>query len=310
MSSVKLPAFLVEVPVSATSRGGGDVRLSFLEKGLAGVAGIIRTAYAQWEKANGDSWYHRLDARVKLLFLLSAVIVASSRHTIAAQATMLVSTMLIAWSSGIGIAAFVKRTAALAAFFGFFVSAPAMLNVIVPGDVVVPFKTFEKAYDIWIYHVPRTVGLTAQGIRSCIVITLRVANSVSLSLLLLSTTPFACIARSLRVLRVPDVVVLLLTLTYKYIFLFARTVEDLHLAKKSRLAAPVSDADARSWAAGSIAMLFRRTQRRCDDVYKAMLARGFSDATTLSAERRLEPSEIGIAAAFICLLSVIVWMPS
>jgi len=66
-------------------------------------------------------------------------------------------------------------------------------------------------------------------------------------------------------------------LTYKYIFIFAGTIEEMYLAKKSRMARRTGGADGRLWVAGRIAFIFKKTQLRCEELFKAMLARGFSD---------------------------------
>ena len=74
----------------------------------------------------------------------------------------------------------------------------------------------------------------------------------------------------------PDAFLMTINLTYKYIFIFAGTVEDMHLAKKSRTTGEIKDDEAREWVAGRIALMFKRTQIKCEELYKAMLSRGFS----------------------------------
>src|SRR5208283_84933 len=96
-------------------------------------------------------------------------------------------------------------------------------------------------------------------------------------LLVISTTTFPSLVKALKVFRVPDVFLMVLTLTYKYIFIFAGTIEDMYLAKRSRLARRTNGVDGRMWVAGRIAFIFKKTQLRCEEVFKAMLARGFSD---------------------------------
>jgi energy-coupling factor transporter transmembrane protein EcfT len=89
--------------------------------------------------------------------------------------------------------------------------------------------------------------------------------------------------RALKSFRVPDVFLLTLSLAYKYILIFTLTVFDMHLARKSRQAGPERHADSRTWAAGRMAFLFRKSQQRCEDVVHAMTARGMSGDMKLSA---------------------------
>ena len=60
-------------------------------------------------------------------------------------------------------------------------------------------------------------------------------------------------------------------------FPHAKTVEDMHLAKKGRLVTQVTGADARNWAAGRIGFVFKKTRLRCEEIFKAMLSKGFSE---------------------------------
>src|SRR5208283_3021912 len=120
--------------------------------------------------------------------------------------------------SRVNVADFYKRVFFLGFFFGFAVALPASLNTITGGEVVMRLVELPKPYDFLGYHIPRLIGITRQGITGVMMLTLRVANSVALSLLVISTTPFPSLVRALKVLRVPDVFLMILTLTYKYIF--------------------------------------------------------------------------------------------
>ena len=51
------------------------------------------------------------------------------------------------------------------------------------------------------------------------------------------TTPWADLLKSLQALRVPQVFVLVLSMTYRYIFLFLHTVNGMFEARKSRVVA-------------------------------------------------------------------------
>ena len=104
----------------------------------------------------------------------------------------------------------------------------------------------------------------------------RVGVSVSLAVLLVMTTPWADILKSLRSVRVPQVFVLILSMTYRYIFLFLHTTNGILLARKSRVVARTSGAEQRRWISGTMGNLMSRAFKMSNDVYAAMLARGFS----------------------------------
>ncbi len=146
-------------------------------------------------------------------------------------------------------------------------------------------------YEFWIYHIPRDIGLTREGLQGVALLTARVFNSISLSLLVLYTTPFTEIIRALKVLKVPDTFLMVISLAYKYIFIFAKTVEDMHLARKSRMVGAAGDDEARRWIAGRIGLIFTKTQIKCEELHKAMLSRGFSGEVRLHGFKAATPRD-------------------
>ena len=262
-------------------------RQSFLDKGMHHLASVIKTSYLQWETACKDGLMQRLDARVKVLFLAVFIVVVSLKKEIAPQLLILALTFSLAVASRVDLAGYLRRIFFLSFFFGFLVALPSALNVVNKGTVVLPLFSLGRAHDFYVYHVPKDVGVTREGLRGVLMLTMRVMNSVSLSMLLLYTTPFTEAVRALKALRAPDVFLMVVALSYKYIFVFARTVEDMHLAKKSRQMGAVEGADARRWVAGRMAFIFKKTQLECEEIFKAMLSRGFTGEVRLYGAGRL-----------------------
>jgi len=277
----KIPSFLLArhapgLPIFKTSKKS-SLRSSFVDKGLSYIAGVVKTGYVQWELASTKGFLQKFDARAKVFFLLFFIGIISFKQSVYAEMSVGVFIFALAVFSGINVADFYRRVLFFGFFFGFIIALPASLNTITNGELVVRLVELPKPYDFLGYHIPRLIGITRQGITGVMMLTLRAANSVALSLLVISTTPFPSLVKALKVLRVPDVFLMILTLTYKYIFIFAGTIEDMYLAKKSRLAGRANGVDGRIWVAGRIAFIFKKTQLRCEEVFKAMLSRGFSD---------------------------------
>lgn len=139
-------------------------------------------------------------------------------------------------------------------------------------------------------------------------LTSRVMNSLALSFFVLYTTPFPEIIKALKVLKVPDGFLMIITLSYKYIFIFAKTVEDMHFAKKSRLAGQVSNAEARRWIAGRLAFIFKKTRLRCEEIFKAMLGRGFSDNIKIYGVGKLHARDWAAGITFFFVGVLFLWM--
>ena len=177
--------------------------------------------------------------------------------------------------SRLDIFGFYKRVLFLGFIFGFLVALPSALNIITQGEIILPLLHFSRPYSFWVYHLPAEVGFTREGLYGVAMLTLRVTNSLSLSFFILCTTTFPEIIKALKVLKIADGFLMIITLSYKYIFIFARTAEDMHLAKKSRMVRQVKNNEERKWVAGRIAFIFKRTRLRCEEIYKGMVCRGF-----------------------------------
>ncbi|MCC6345819.1 MAG: cobalt ECF transporter T component CbiQ [Nitrospirales bacterium] len=298
----RIPPFLLRPPAEPTEQGRGKVRVSFVDRGVRHAAKVVSDAYVQWELASREGLLQKIDARVKLFFLLSFVVVVSLKREIGAETALGGFIFLLAAVTRVPFAVYCRRVFFFGFLFGFLVALPSSLNVITPGRIIIPLLTFPEAYEAGGYHLswhlPRQIGITEEGMRGVLLLTLRVVNSLALSFLVLFTTPLPEIIRGLKVLKVPDVFIVMLTLSYKYIFLFAQTVEEVYRAKKSRLAGGLKGSSGREWVAGRMAFLFRKTQMRCEDVYKAMLGRGFSDEVRISGFRKLSSRDWMAGAAF------------
>ena len=72
--------------------------------------------------------------------------------------------------------------------------------------------------------LPFGLGLTRQGLMAAAIITIRVATSISLVLLVTLTTPWARLLSALRALGVPRMFVLVIGMAYRYLFVLLGAV--------------------------------------------------------------------------------------
>jgi len=305
----KIPTFLMARPSSAElPRGKGKLRISFIEKSIYHLADVVKIGYVQWESASRDAFLQRVDARVKVLFLLFYVIIISLKRDLMSESSIGGFICMLAVISRLNLIDLYKRVLFWAFIFGFLMAFPSAFNVITKGEIIFSVMHLSKSYHFWIYHIPQEIGITREGMYGVLMLTSRVMNSLALSFLVLSTTSLPEIIRALKVLRVPDSILMIITLTYKYIFIFARTVEDMFLAKKSRLAVQVSNAEARVWIAGRIALIFRKTRLRCEEIFKAMLSRGFADEVRIYRFRRLTVLDWSTGVCLFMIGLLFLWL--
>lgn len=278
----KIPDFLLcKLPPAQGIHKRGTLKTSYIEEGMKYLSEMITTGFMNVGQETGKGLFRNLDPRLKIVFLIFFVVIVSLKREIFPEAVIALFMLLMVAISRINIWCFYLRIIGLTFIFGFLVAFPAALNVVTPGDIIFPITSLSNSYDFWIYHIPREIGFTRQGIDGVTMLSLRVMNSLTISLLVLYTTPFHKIIRAMQVFRVPDAFLLVITLSYKYIFIFAKTVENMYLARKSRLVGMARDDKAMAWIAGRIAHMFRKTMSRYEEVFRAMVARGFTEEVKL-----------------------------
>ena len=304
-----IPSFLLAKPASnLCEQGRGGLNTSFIEKTLHHLADVIKTGCVQWETAAQDKFFQKVDARVKVIFLLVFIVIVSLKKDILSEVLIAAFVLMLVVISRLDIFGFYKRVLFLGFIFGFLVALPSALNIITQGEIILPLLHFSRPYSFWVYHLPAEVGFTREGLYGVAMLTLRVTNSLSLSFFILCTTTFPEIIKALKVLKIADGFLMIITLSYKYIFIFARTAEDMHLAKKSRMVRQVKNNEERKWVAGRIAFIFKKTRLRCEEIYKAMVCRGFSDNVRIYGVRRFHARDWAVSIAFSLVGVIFLWI--
>jgi cobalt/nickel transport system permease protein len=116
--------------------------------------------------------------------------------------------------------------------------------------------------------------LQPDGLRVFLAVVLRSTLCLFALILLANTTPFAELLRVLRRVGVPQLLVTVLALMYRYIFVLIDERERLQRARASR---SFSSRAHRTWhsVASTAAQLFVRSSERSERIYAAMCARGW-----------------------------------
>jgi cobalt/nickel transport system permease protein len=295
-----IPAFLLDTPSQAPEvRKGGNFKSSYIDKGIKRLSEMIMTGYIEVEQTSKRGLFQNLDARIKILFLAFFIVIVSLKKTILPEVSITFFIALLAALSKINLRRFYQKIIVLTFLFGFLVAFPSAFNVITPGYVIFPVAQLATSYDFWIYHIPQQIGFTRQGLDCVVMLCLRVMNSISISLLVIYTTPFPKIIKSLQIFRIPDTFLLIISLSYKYIFVLAKAVESMYLAGKSRMVGMERRDEARTWIAGRMVYIFRKTRLRYEEIFKAMTARGFTGEVKLSDVGRLTLFDMAAGCLFL-----------
>lgn len=274
--------------------------MGFIDAGLQKAAQVVKTSYVRWEMSGRDGFFQGLDPRVKLLFLIYFLVIVSIARNPLTEIALFGFVFVIMLMSRLRLLHIYARIAAFAFLFGFLIALPSAFNVITRGEIILPVAELSSSHRFWIYEMPRVIGVTREGCFGVAMLTLRVANSVSLALLVMHTTPFFEIIRALKLFRVPDLLLMIIMLSYNYIFTLSKTVEDIYMAMKARIAGQVRGKEMRRVIAGRIFLIFNKSRLRYEETYRAMQSRGFSGGLELYRGRALTAKDI-VAGAALCL---------
>jgi len=274
------------LPVGIAAGRRKKARPSFVEKTLAGIGASVEQAVFSEENARKDGFLQRRDPRVKIVSFVALVVATGLSRDWRILAGLYALVLAAAVLSKIDAAFFVKRVWLGIPVFSGIVVLPSIFFV---GSHPL-FSISLGAFDVTVYRD----GLAAAGI-----FVLRVGVSVSLAILLILSTRWADVLKALRVLRVPNVFILVLAMTYRYIFLVLHNANGMFLARKSRIVAKTSGKEQRWWIVAAIGVLMSRSFRISEDVYQAMLARGFSGRMQTLDEYRLHVADWLLLAAAV-----------
>jgi cobalt/nickel transport system permease protein len=282
--NVNLPSFLLEKnDPPGTAAGKGRIRYAYLERGLAAVSSLVQRCFFDPASLSREGWLQKTDARIKTVLFAFLIVVISIKTRIASELAITALLAAMAVSTGSGIVRFYLRVFQYTILFGLAVTFPALLNIITPGHVILTVLELAEPHTFWLYHIPKEIGVTAEGLQAVSLLNLRILNSITVASLIVRTTPFGELMKALKVFKVPETLLVIITLSHKYIFIMARTIDDMFLARKSRLIGHANDKETRAWAAGRMAYLFRKSRTRYEDIFRAMEARGFRDEVRLPA---------------------------
>ena len=236
-----------------------------------------------------DSPVHRLDARVKIVVTAAYIVMVTvAPGGWASLPAALLPVTLIAVSR-VPPVYLLKRAALVLPF----VAAVAMFMPFLPGEHVV-WETTVLGF---------TVDVTREGVSMCVGVCIKAFLCVLTLLALTATTRFALILKALHSMKIPAVLVLVLSFLYRYLFVLFDQAMRMRRGRDAR--SPRRPRAGFHVAAGMIGSMFLRTYTRAERVYQAMLARGYSGDVHTMTDWRPGRRDAVFAAVSICYFAVL-----
>jgi len=262
----------------------------FVDKTIRGAANVLRQAMFSDDVASRSGALQAIDPRVKVGTLVGLLVVAALVRHIPVLVGMYLATLVLAITSGIPLGVFVKRVWLFIPLFAGVVVAPAALNLVTYGQIVVPLGT-------WFGH---PVGLTRQGLDAGGLVVARVAVSISLVVLLTLSTRWSQLLVALRALFVPRMFIMVLAMSYRYVFHLLNCVTDMYTARTARTVRRDGDvATGRAFVAATGGALFGKAHALSEEVHQAMVSRGYTGDSRVIQHARVRAVDVSWALACV-----------
>ena len=186
---------------------------------------------------------HRVPLPVKLIVTLA----------------ILLSTVMVARSAGI-----------------YFVAAIVSLTVVAVVSRIPPLFLVKRLLflEVFVLGVAGLTLLQPNGVEAFANVLIRSTICLFTIVLFSNTTRFADLLQSLRRWGIPDLMITILALMYRYIFVLVDEMERMQRARSSRMFVEKGWARWKSLST-VIAQSFLRSTERAERIYAAMLARGW-----------------------------------
>lgn len=234
-------------------------RGNVLEHTLHGITETLERALFAEEISTRPGLFQSLDPRVKVVSVLALLIAVSVSRNLWIIGGIYLLALILGLASSIPADFFIRRVWLALPFFTGMIVLPALFTTPGPALAQLPFGLM----------------VTKTGLTTVLFLLLRVSTSISLTLLLILTTPWNTVLSALTVLRVPDVFILILGMTYRYIYLLLHIANDMFLSRKSRVVGRMDSAEERRMLAAISGTLLSKSLNMSSEVYLAMQSRGF-----------------------------------
>lgn len=243
---------------------------SFLESTALGFGRAFTRAMLSERTAQRRGLLQSLDPRVRVVSLLALVLAVTLSRKLTVVVALLALAVVIAILSRVNILTLGKRVWLVVLGFTGLIALPAL------------FVTLGRPI-----AAVGSLAITEQGLRTAALLILRVETAVTLTTLLVLCTPWAHVLKALRALRLPKEAIVMLAMTYRYVFLLVETAGQMFESRRSRTVGVLKPGDQRHMAARTAGVLLSKSLALSNDVYVAMQSRGFRGEVQVLSEWRL-----------------------
>jgi cobalt/nickel transport system permease protein len=249
------------------------------------------------EYSHLNSFIHKLDPRTKLLaslaFIVAVLLTPASNWPIFTIYFCIIAVMLVL--SKLPPLYVLKRSLVI---FPFVLLIAVFIPFFKEGQVA-------GSYNIWLWQI----SITYNGLLILANVVVKSWLCILALILLSSTTKLDDLLKGLRYLGIPQVMILILSFMYRYIFVLVDEVMRLQQARDSRNFGG-SRLHHLKTIGNMVGTLFIRSYERGERIYAAMLARGFDGQVRTLHKLSFRQADAYFSAAFslVLILPYVIWL--
>jgi cobalt ECF transporter T component CbiQ len=268
-------------------------RHALLQSTLRGFTRALSRALLAEQAAARPGLLQQLDPRVRVIGILALVMSVILCRRLEAIAALGLVAIAIAVASRVSLASLAKRVWLVILVFSGLIALPALF--LTPGE---PLWTAPGLH----------LSLSAQGVRTAVLLVLRVETAATLTTVLVLSTAWMHLLKALRSLHLPAEVVTMLAMTHRYVFLLIETADQMLESRQSRMVGVLNGSEQRKMTARTAAVLLHKSIELSHEVYLAMLSRGFRGEVRLLTDFRLQSRDYLGLTAFLFTSCLAVWI--
>ena len=248
---------------------------SFLEKTINGIAKLLKEVIFFEDIAFKKGFLQKLDPRIKVISLIILILTSTLIHNVLILTIIYLISCILAKISYVSLKLYFKRIWLITPLFTGIAVLPSIFNFVRPGTSLISLINFGHQVHLGPLTFPAELTITTQGVSGAILLIVRVGISISLAFLFTNTTRWTDLMKAFRVLFLPKIFITTLEMCYRYIFILLNITTDMFVARKSRTFSKIDSREGRRFVSNSIGSLFGKSYALSEEVYSAMLSRGY-----------------------------------
>jgi len=264
-------------------------RSKFLSSSLKSLTRALSRALVDEETARQPGVMQSLDPRVRVIGTIVLVIAVVLVHKVPVLLVLFVGSVVLALASAVTLRTLALRVWLVVLAFTGIIALPALF--LTPGELLTSAG-----------------GVTRQGLHTAILLVVRVETAITLTTILVLCTPWVQILKTLRALYIPREVVMMLTMTYRYVFLLAEMAAQMFESRESRRIGILPGGEQRRIVAQTAGVLMSKSVDLSQEVFMAMQSRGYRGDVLTVMEQRLHLADYLAILGTLGIAVLAIWL--